>query len=72
MCFTQTELVLQTKNQSEPAKNQFSVALVYIGWTLPQNETFRSLPIMHQRERPSLRSKITQAASSGVRGVKTI
>ena len=27
MCFMQTESVLQTKNRSEPAKNQFSVAL---------------------------------------------
>ena len=28
MCFMQTESVLQTKNRSGPAKNQFSVALV--------------------------------------------
>ena len=27
MHFMQTELVLQTKNRSEPAKNRFSVAL---------------------------------------------
>ena len=30
MCFMQTESVLQTKNQSEPVKNWFSVALVTI------------------------------------------
>ena len=29
MRFMQTELVLQTKNRSEPAKNRFSVALVW-------------------------------------------
>ena len=29
MRFMQIELVLQTKNRSEPAKNWFSVALVY-------------------------------------------
>ena len=29
MRFMQTESVLQTKNRSEPAKNRFSVALVY-------------------------------------------
>ena len=28
MCFMQTELVLQTKNRSGPAKNRFSVALL--------------------------------------------
>ena len=28
MCFMQTESVLQTKNRSGPAKNQFSVALL--------------------------------------------
>ena len=31
MRFMQIELVLQTKNRSEPAKNWFSVALVYRG-----------------------------------------
>ena len=29
MRFMQIESVLQTKNRSEPAKNRFSVALVY-------------------------------------------
>ena len=28
VCFMQIESVLQTKNQSEPAKNRFSVALL--------------------------------------------
>ena len=31
MRFMQTESVLQTKNRSGPAKNQFSVALVVTG-----------------------------------------
>ena len=30
MRFMQTESVLQTKNRSGPAKNRFSVALVYL------------------------------------------
>ena len=30
MCFMQIESVLQTKNRSEPAKNGFSVALLYM------------------------------------------
>ena len=30
MRFMQIESVLQTKNRSEPAKNRFSVALMYI------------------------------------------
>ena len=37
MCFMQIESVLQTKNQSERAKNGFSVALVTTGGVLTKS-----------------------------------
>ena len=37
MRFMQIESVLQTKNRSEPAKNQFSVALLTISIKLTEN-----------------------------------
>ena len=36
MRFMQTESVLQTKNRSEPAKNRFSVALLYIFYDIKE------------------------------------
>ena len=48
MRFMQTESVLQTKNQSGPAKNRFSVALPLTTWVLCQTMTMPGHPWQYE------------------------
>ena len=48
MRFTQTESVLQTKNRSGPAKNQFSVALNESQFTFFHYKSMETLKLQYQ------------------------